>query len=296
MYAGIHHATNLGRMFRPEGEPLLPNWRHIPVGYHGRAGTIAVSGTEVVRPCGHIAVPAGVEWAPTGQLDIELELAVVIGAPSRRGERVPIDDVDAHVFGMLLLNDWSARDIQAFEYQPLGPFLGKSFLTSVSSWLVPFDALTPAFVEGLPATQDPKPAEHLRTARPSIPALHLEVALETAAMRAAASIAAHRVAGRGGRRALLVARAADRARDLERGVAAHRRRVRIGHALGRRSPHRGRQLHRADGTGRASARPAERRDARVPARRRPHRDARLVRIRFDTRGFRRARRHRRRKR
>jgi fumarylacetoacetase len=185
MYAGIHHATNLGRMFRPEGEPLLPNWRHIPVGYHGRSGTIAASGTEVVRPCGHVAGPRGVEWAASAQLDIELELAVVIGVPSRRGERVPIDDVDAYVFGLLLLNDWSARDIQAFEYQPLGPFLGKSFLTSVSPWLVSFDALAPALVEGLPATQDPEPAEHLRTARPSIPALHLEVALETAAMRAA---------------------------------------------------------------------------------------------------------------
>jgi fumarylacetoacetase len=185
MYAGLHHATNLGRLFRPEGEPLLPNWRHIPVGYHGRAGSIVVSGTEVVRPAGHVAGPEGVRWQPSAQLDMELELAVVVGVPSRLGEPVPIDDVEAHVFGMLLLNDWSARDIQAFEYQPLGPFLGKSFATSVSPWLVPMDALAPAMVPGLVVTQDPQPAPHLRSVRPAIPDLHFEVTVDTAAMRAA---------------------------------------------------------------------------------------------------------------
>jgi fumarylacetoacetase len=183
MYAGIHHATNLGRLFRPEGEPLLPNWRHIPVGYHGRAGTIVASGTEIVRPSGHVAVAGGVRWQPSAQLDIELELATVVGTPSRLGEPVPIDEVHDHVFGFLLLNDWSARDIQAFEYQPLGPFLGKSFATSVSPWLVPMDALAPALVPGLAAAQEPAPAPHLRSDRPSIPALRFEVALETAAMR-----------------------------------------------------------------------------------------------------------------
>ena len=184
MYAGIHHATNLGRLFRPEGEPLLPNWRHVPVGYHGRAGTVVVSGTDVVRPSGHVTTTAGVEWHPSTQLDIELELGFVVGTGSRRGEPTAIDDFDARVFGLLLVNDWSARDIQAFEYQPLGPFLGKSFMTSVSPWLVPLDALEPALVPGLAASQDPRPAPHLRSERPWIPALQLEIALETAAMRA----------------------------------------------------------------------------------------------------------------
>jgi fumarylacetoacetase len=186
MYAGIHHATNLGRLFRPEGEALLPNWRHIPVGYHGRSGTIVVSGTDVVRPRGHVSGGSGVEWRASEQLDIELELAAVIGTPSRAGEAVAVDDADAHVFGFLLLNDWSARDVQAFEYQPLGPFLGKSFLTSVSPWLVPREALASAYVPGLVATQAPAPMPHLRPARPGIPALHFEIAIESAAMRTAA--------------------------------------------------------------------------------------------------------------
>jgi fumarylacetoacetase len=184
MYAGIHHATNMGRLFRPEGDALLPNWRHIPVGYHGRAGTVVVSGTDVVRPAGHVAAPGGIEWRPSTQLDIELELGFVVGTGSRRGEPIAIDDFDARVFGLLLVNDWSARDIQAFEYQPLGPFLGKSFLTSVSPWLVPLDALAHTLVYGLVGEQDPSPAPHLRAARPWIPPLHLEIAIETAAMRA----------------------------------------------------------------------------------------------------------------
>ena len=128
--------------------------------------------------------PAGVEFGPSAQLDIELELGFVVGAGSRRGEPTAIDDFDAHVFGMVLVNDWSARDIQAFEYQPLGPFLGKSFMTSVSPWIVPLDALAPTFVTGLAGDQEPKPERHLQSDRPWIPALHLEVALETATMRA----------------------------------------------------------------------------------------------------------------
>ena len=209
MYAGIHHATNLGRLFRPEGEPLLPNWRHVPVGYHGRAGTVVVSGTDVPRPWGHVASTAGVEWPPSTQLDIELELGFVVGTGSRRGEPTAIDDFDAHVFGMLLVNDWSARDIQAFEYQPLGPFLGKSFMTSVSPWLVPLDALAPALVPGLAATQDPVPAAPPadRSARRS-PRSTSKIALETATMRARVGTAHHHLARRGGRSALLVARAA----------------------------------------------------------------------------------------
>ena len=184
MYAGIHHATNLGRLFRPEGEPLLPNWRHIPVGYHGRAGTVVVSGTPVIRPAGHVAGAGGVRWQSTRQLDLELEVGVVIGSPSRLGEPIPIDDIDEHIFGFVLVNDWSARDIQSFEYQPLGPFLGKSFMTSVSPWIVSLDALAPVLVGGLAARQDPEPATHLRTEAPWIPPLRLEVALESASMRA----------------------------------------------------------------------------------------------------------------
>jgi fumarylacetoacetase len=182
MYAGIHHATNLGRLFRPDGEPLLANWRHIPVGYHGRAGSIVVSGTDVRRPCGHVVVEHEVRWQPSERLDIELEVGFVVGTPSRQGTPIAIESVADHIFGFVLVNDWSARDIQSFEYQPLGPFLGKSFATSVSPWLVPLDALAPALVPGLPVRQSPRPAAHLCTDTPWVPPLHLEVALQTAAM------------------------------------------------------------------------------------------------------------------
>ena len=181
MYAGIHHATNLGRLFRPDGEPLLANWRHIPVGYHGRAGTIVVSGTDIARPHGHVVEQHEVRWRPSARLDIELEVGFVVGTPSRPGRPITIDEIEQHLFGFVLVNDWSARDIQAFEYQPLGPFLGKSFATSVSPWLVPLDALAPALVHGL--RQDPRPEPHLTTDRPWVPPLHLEVALQTPAMR-----------------------------------------------------------------------------------------------------------------
>ncbi|HZC13669.1 MAG TPA: fumarylacetoacetate hydrolase family protein, partial [Thermoleophilaceae bacterium] len=133
-YSSIHHARNLGRILRPDGDPLMPNWRHLPVGYHGRAGTVVPSGSPVVRPSGQR--PGGA-FGPSERLDIELEAGFVIGTPSRLGEPVPIERALDHVFGMVLVNDWSARDIQAWEYQPLGPFLGKSFATSVSAWVVP---------------------------------------------------------------------------------------------------------------------------------------------------------------
>src|SRR5687768_14718354 len=132
-YSSIHHATNLGRLFRPDAEPLLPNWRHLPVGYHGRAGTVVVSGTPVVRPSGQVKAPQDAEprFGPSARLDIELELGFVVGVGSRLGEPVPASAFRDHVFGVALVNDWSARDIQAWEYQPLGPFLGKSFATSI---------------------------------------------------------------------------------------------------------------------------------------------------------------------
>jgi fumarylacetoacetase len=153
-YASREHASNLGRMFRPEQEPLLPNWRHLPVGYHGRAGTVAVSGTDVLRPRGQLR--AG-ELGPSQRLDVELELGFVVGVPS--DGPVAIGDFAEHVFGVVLVNDWSARDIQAFEYVPLGPFLGKSFLTSISAWVTPLALLEDRRVEA--PEQDPPPLPHL---------------------------------------------------------------------------------------------------------------------------------------
>ncbi|MFE2187695.1 fumarylacetoacetase [Streptomyces sp. NPDC059455] len=144
-YASEHHATNLGRMLRPDQEPLTPNWKHLPIGYHGRAGTLVPSGTDVVRPTGQRRLPDGTVVAgPTTRLDIEAELGFVIGTPSALGRSVPLTTAGRHIFGVTLVNDWSARDIQAWEYVPLGPFLGKSFATSVSPWVVPLEALPKA--------------------------------------------------------------------------------------------------------------------------------------------------------
>ncbi len=156
-YSSLAHAENLGRMFRPDSEPLLPNWRHLPVGYHGRAGTVVASGTPVRRPSGQRG--AG-DFGPSARLDIELEAGFVIGVPSPIGAPVPVESALDHVFGMVLVNDWSARDIQAWEYQPLGPFLGKSFATSVSCWVVPMDELAGLRVPAPP--QEPEPLPYLR--------------------------------------------------------------------------------------------------------------------------------------
>ena len=163
-YASEHHATNVGRMFRPDGEALTPNWKHLPIGYHGRAGTVVVSGTDIVRPSGQRVSPdtgPAPVFGPSRRLDIEAELAYVVGVPSALGH--PAGAFGDHVFGVTLLNDWSARDIQAWEYVPLGPFLGKSFATSVSPWVTPLEALSAAVVE-LP-TQDPEPLPYLLDAR-----------------------------------------------------------------------------------------------------------------------------------
>ncbi|MFD4354003.1 fumarylacetoacetase [Nocardia sp. NPDC058518] len=162
-YASIDHATNLGRLFRPDSEPLLPNWRHLPVGYHGRAGTVVVSDTTVIRPQGQRRTAAGTpDFGPSQRLDIEAELGFVVGTGSTLGVPVTVDEFSEHVFGVALVNDWSARDIQAWEYQPLGPFLGKSFTTSISAWITPLSALAQAQVP-LPA-QDPEPLPYLRGA------------------------------------------------------------------------------------------------------------------------------------
>ncbi|MFD7016846.1 fumarylacetoacetase [Streptomyces sp. NPDC059161] len=147
-YASEHHATNVGQIFRPDGAALTPNWKHLPIGYHGRSGTVVVSGTDVVRPRGQRKAPTDPApvFGPSVKLDIEAEVGFVVGTPSELGQPVGLGSFDDHVFGLFLLNDWSARDIQAWEYVPLGPFLGKSFATSVSAWVTPLEALAAARV------------------------------------------------------------------------------------------------------------------------------------------------------
>jgi fumarylacetoacetase len=160
-YSSEHHARNVGRIFRPDSEPLTPNWRHLPIGYHGRAGTVVVSGTDIVRPSGQRKAPqdATPDHGPSRRLDIEAEVGFVVGTSSELGRPTPGSAFRDHVFGAVLVNDWSARDLQAWEYVPLGPFLGKSFATSISAWVVPLDALEPARLPG-PA-QDPPPLPYL---------------------------------------------------------------------------------------------------------------------------------------
>ncbi|MFC4913343.1 fumarylacetoacetase [Actinomadura gamaensis] len=175
-YSSEHHATNVGRIFRPQGEPLMPNWKHLPVGYHGRAGTVQVSGTPVVRPCGQRKVApsdAAPSYGPCLKLDIEAEVGFVAGVPSSPARPVPPRAFRDHVFGFVLVNDWSARDLQAWEAQPLGPFLSKSFATSISPWVVPIEALEAARVPS-PA-QDPAPLPYLRTDEPWGLDLRLEI-------------------------------------------------------------------------------------------------------------------------
>ncbi len=149
-YASEQHATNVGRLFRPDGEPLTPNWKHLPIGYHGRAGTVVVSGTAVRRPHGQLRRDDATVFGPSERLDIEAEVGFVVGVGSQLGTPVPLTAFRSHVFGVCLVNDWSARDIQAWEYVPLGPFLGKSFATSVSAWVTPLAALTEAWIEPPP--------------------------------------------------------------------------------------------------------------------------------------------------
>jgi len=174
-YSSIHHATNVGRLFRPDAEPLLPNWRYLPVGYHGRAGTVVVSGTPISRPTGQRRGPDGgpPAFGPSKALDFELEVGFVTGNGTALGEPLTAGDVEEHIFGMCLVNDWSARDIQAWEYQPLGPFLGKSFATSMSPWIVPLDAVAPYRVD--PPHQQPEVLPYLRTEGHTGVDLRLEV-------------------------------------------------------------------------------------------------------------------------
>jgi fumarylacetoacetase len=169
-YASLEHATNFGRIFRPGAPPVRENWRHMPVAYHGRAATVVVSGTPVRRPRGQVALG---ELALTRELDVECELGYVCG-PGARGP-IAIDDAEDHIFGVVLVNDWSARDVQRVEYQPLGPFLGKSFATSMSAWITPLDVLADARVA--PRPQDPPPAPYLRARAPWILDVGLEIEL-----------------------------------------------------------------------------------------------------------------------
>jgi fumarylacetoacetase len=164
-YASIHHATNVGRLFRPDN-PLLPNYKYVPIGYHGRASSVVISGTGIRRPSGQLAGPSGEppRFAPTRLLDYELEVGAFVSLPNRLGEPVPIAQAADHIFGLCLVNDWSARDIQAWEYQPLGPFLAKNFATSISPWVVTLDALEPYRVPvATRPAGDPAPLPYLNS-------------------------------------------------------------------------------------------------------------------------------------
>src|SRR5277367_2429501 len=188
-YASVYHATNVGRLFRPDN-PLLPNYKYVPIGYHGRASSIVVSGAEVQRPCGQTkaADAALPTFGASRSLDYELEVGFFVGRGNAQGEAIPISEAESHIFGLCLLNDWSARDVQAWEYQPLGPFLAKNFATTISPWIVTMDALepfrVPAFVRH---ERDPESLPYLNTpedrARGGID-IKLEVWLKTARMRA----------------------------------------------------------------------------------------------------------------
>jgi fumarylacetoacetase len=177
-YASEHHASNVGRIFRPDAaSPLTPNWKHLPIGYHGRSGTVIVSGTDIKRPNGQrkLAPDAAPSYGPSVRLDFEAEVGFVIGTGTDLGSALTVDDFQEHVFGVFLVNDWSSRDLQSWEYVPLGPFLGKSFGTSVSPWIVPLTALSAAR-RATPA-QDPEPLPYLKDAGPGALDLALEIRL-----------------------------------------------------------------------------------------------------------------------
>ncbi|QDM27423.1 fumarylacetoacetase [Tardiphaga sp. vice304] len=182
-YSSREHATNVGVMFRGKDNALQPNWLHMPIGYNGRASTVVVSGTEVLRPHGQLKPPsADVPWfGPCKRLDFELEIGVVIGQSSRMGERLTECQAEAMIFGFVLLNDWSARDIQQWEYVPLGPFQAKAFATSISPWIVTREALEPFRLHG-PA-QEPEPLAYLRQTKANNYDLRLEVGLRAARMK-----------------------------------------------------------------------------------------------------------------
>ena len=187
-YASVFHATNIGSMFRPDN-PLLPNYKYVPIGYHGRSSSIVVSDTAIRRPLGQTKAPTAdvPSFGPSQSLDYELELGFVVGRGNQMGIPIGLDDAEQHIFGLCLVNDWSARDIQAWEYQPLGPFLAKNFATTIAPWIVTLEALAPyrcaAFAR---PTDDPEPLPYLNSSTNATDggiAITLEVALRTAAMR-----------------------------------------------------------------------------------------------------------------
>jgi len=192
-FASREHAENCGKMFRPNAEPLQPNWLHLPVGYHGRASTVVVSGTDVRRPCGQVVAndrPTEPIFGPEPRLDIELEMACFVGPGNELGKPIKLADAEEHLFGVVLLNDWSARGIQRWEYVPLGPFLGKNFASTISPWVVPFAALEP-FRTATPSQDVPQPLPYLRQSPCSMQAfdIQLEVDLKTPDMAAPETIA-----------------------------------------------------------------------------------------------------------
>jgi fumarylacetoacetase len=188
-YVGIHHATAVGKIFRPDN-PLLPNYKWVPIGYHGRASSIGVSGQAFRRPKGQLKAPDAEApvLAPSKRMDIELELGVFIGPGNEQGEPIGIEDAESHVFGICLLNDWSARDIQGWEYQPLGPFLSKNFASTISPWIVTLEALAPYRVPFTRPEGDPQPLPYLDSAANRAGGsldIQLQVGLQTSQMRAA---------------------------------------------------------------------------------------------------------------
>lgn len=182
-YSSREHATNIGVMLRGKDNALQPNWLHIPVGYHGRASSVIISGTDVRRPNGQSKPPDADQpiFGPSRLMDFELEMGFFVGPGNRLGENIPINEASEHIFGMVLVNDWSARDIQAWEYVPLGPFLSKNFATSISPWVVTMDALEPFRCSG-PAQTDPEVFPYLKSPDDRAYDIHLEVALQSKEM------------------------------------------------------------------------------------------------------------------
>jgi fumarylacetoacetase len=176
-YSSEEHATNVGKMFRDPANALLPNWKHIPVGYHGRASSVVVSGTPIHRPKGQTKAPDAdlPVFGPSKRLDIELEMAFIVGKDTSLGDSVSVDQADDYIFGFTLFNDWSARDIQTWEYVPLGPFLAKNFASTMSPWIVTLEALEPFRTEG--PVQSPEPLPYLKSNQPLTPP-NLNILLE----------------------------------------------------------------------------------------------------------------------
>lgn len=186
-YTSVYHATNIGRQFRPDN-PLLPNYKWVPIGYHGRASSIVISGRPFRRPVGQTMPPGTAQpsFGPSKRMDIELELGIFIGTGNALGEPIPMDEAENHVFGICLLNDWSARDIQGWEYQPLGPFLSKNFATTISPWIVTLEALAPYRVQWQRPADDPQPMPYLQSEtnrREGAFDIQLRVGLQTSRMR-----------------------------------------------------------------------------------------------------------------